>query len=280
MKGESKSALRVVVIMLVISVAQFSISVYSTYEQQVEPPPEAIQLTPVSTNGSIAINETWMYQPPEPGFSAHWWKGTVCPWAMGTTEYLTTYIKTPDGEPGDDEFYYVLLSCFDDAGSYNQIGFSAYNGHWGLTWSWTTHDFWGNLYYHYDASAITLDEDTTYQFEMYLDDGDLTYNLVVGGYTEWTKTVETGGSEFQLTNIWHVGSWPFSGWYTCFTLYEEVYDTDAKTPDFNFKFQSTQTLEGYWDDWDVYSAGSPPSGIGVTISETYHYVYITNPDAP
>ncbi len=135
------------------------------------------------------------------------------------------------------------------------------------------------MQYHYDASAITLSTDTSYMFEMYLNNGYLTYNLVVGGWINWTKTVYTGGSEFQLTDTWHVGIIPWTGWYSCFTLYEEIYETDAQTPDFNFRFQSTQTAGGYWDSWNHLSSGNPPAGIGVTISTSYHYVWITNPDA-
>jgi len=275
----NKSTVFAVAIALAISIAQLGFLVNVTNEYQKAPPPEAIRIPTISGSGLDAMNETQGYQTPEPGFSAHWWRGTVCPWAMGTTDYLCTTIRTPNGQPGSQEFYYVLISCFDDAGSYNQIGFSACYGHWGLTWSWTTPNWDGSMQYHYEASATTLSQDTSYMFEMYLDNGYLTYNLVVGGWTDWTKTVYTGGSEFQLTDTWHVGVIPWTGWYSCLTLYEEIYETDAQTPDFNFKFQSTQTAGGYWDSWNQFSSENPPSGIGVTISTSYHYVWITNPDA-
>ncbi len=197
---------------------------------------------------------------------------------MRTTQYLSTFIRTPNGEPGSDEFYYVLLSCFDNYASYDQIGFSADYGHWGLTWSWTTPNLDGSQTYHFDASAITLAPNTVYQFEMYISNGYLTFDLVVGGWTEWSKTVQTFGSQFELTDVWHWGLIPWAGWAECFTLYEEAHQLDFPTPSFNFKFQSTQTLAGYWDSWNPLSSGCPP-GIGVTISSSHHYVWITNPDA-
>ncbi len=208
-----------------------------------------------------------------------WKKGSIAPWGgfnPPTTTYLSFDIKTPSSLPGSGEFYYVLLSVIDSAGSYDQVGFSADFGHWGLTWSWTSVDWLGGYTYHYDPSAITLAKNTWYKFEMAISNGYLTYSLVVGGWTEWTKTVYTGGSYFYLTNLVQVGIFT----YPDFTNYEEVYYTDGDTPDFNFKFKNTQTSSDYWDDWNEYSAGSYPSGVGVTISETYHYVYVTNPDAP
>lgn len=117
----SKSTASAVTIALALSIAQFGLVVNVTNEYQQTPPPEAMRMPPISGSGLNAMNETQGYQTSDPGFSAHWWRGTICPWAMGTTDYLCTTIRTPDGLLGSQEFYYVLISCFDDAGSYNQI---------------------------------------------------------------------------------------------------------------------------------------------------------------
>ncbi|MBD3158202.1 MAG: hypothetical protein GF309_05375 [Candidatus Lokiarchaeota archaeon] len=239
------------------------------------PPPKARGWNSEIMNDTSTWNWT---DTPEPTVSGDgWYKGSIAYWYIfpPTSTYLSVEIKTPNGLCGSGEFYYVLLSCFDDAGSYNQIGFSADHGHWGLTWCWTEHDESGWIdTYHYDPSAIILDQDTNYHFEMSLDNGYLTYRLRVGGWIEWSKTVYTKGDYFILNRYAQVG------WHTymCFTNYEEVYDTDGQTPDFNFKFQNTQTANGYWDNWIELSQGAP-AGVDVTISTTQHYVYVSNPDA-
>ncbi len=194
---------------------------------------------------------------------------------------LQVTIRTPNGDPGDNEFYYVLLSCFDNVGSYNQIGFSAINGHWGLTWSWTTHDFWGNLFYHYDADAKTLEKNTLYTFQMKFLPGSgdyMSYLLYEGGDLIWSKTVRNWGGYFILTDYVLVGFII----YKDTTNYEEVYETDADTPDFDFTFKSTKYYDNYvwkyFDDWNEFYHDAPP-GVDVTISATWHYEQVSNPDA-
>jgi hypothetical protein len=216
--------------------------------------------------------------------SSHWYAGSLSKphlpfWVAGR---LQVTINTPNGYPGVDEFYYILLSCFDNVGSYNQIGFAAINGHWGLTWSWTEHDFWGNLIFHFDADAKTLKKGTTYVFEMSFvpgPGGEMDYNLYQGSSLIWTKTVTNGGSYFIITDYVLVGF----RIYGDTTNYEEIYETDADTPDFHFKFRYTKYYDNYvwtyFDDWNEFYR-SAPSGVDVTISAGYHYVYVENPDGP
>lgn len=288
MNRKIKSILSLAIIFFGIQVTYIPLVIVN---EQLRHPPFALEIDPseipsgYSTSAVEGYADATQYFSVEgptqytepPSYSAHWYKGSVSPWYLNpsTTTYLSVDIKTPNGLPGNGEFYYVLLSCIDSAGSYDQIGFSADYGHWGLTWSWTEVDFWGGYTYHYDPSAITLSTNTHYRFEMSLSNGYLTYSMSVGGWTEWTKTVYTGGTYFILNE----NAWVGIHLYTCFTNYEEIWYTDHQTPDFDFKFRNTQTASGYWDNWNVFDVNAP-SGIGVTISTTHHYVYVTNPDAP
>jgi hypothetical protein len=69
----------------------------------------------------------------------HWYAGSVCTWSTNhTARSISNTITIPYSQPRSDEFYYVLLSAWDNAGSYDQIGFSDYYGTWGLVYSWTT----------------------------------------------------------------------------------------------------------------------------------------------
>lgn len=280
---------QIILVLMILVLFGSQLGVFFVAQHKPTPPPvartwtgEMLSTTPDNWSPYVleGFTSEWnSTDAPAPTVSGGGWKkGSIAPWGgfwPPTTTYLCVDIKTPNGLSGSGEFYYVLLSCIDSAGSYDQIGFSACYGHWGLTWSWTSVDWLGGYTYHYDASAITLGSNTNYRFEMSLSNGYLTYNLVVGGWIEWTKRVYTGGSYFFLTCAVQVGIFT----YDSFTNYEEVYYTDDQTPDFNFKFQSTQTLAGYWDSWNVYDIRAP-AGVGVTISTTDHYVYVTNPDAP
>jgi hypothetical protein len=68
-----------------------------------------------------------------------WYAGSQCTWNTSrSAQTVGVTLTTPNSAPRSDEFYYVLLSVFDSAGSYDQIGFSNNHGSWGITNSWTT----------------------------------------------------------------------------------------------------------------------------------------------
>ncbi len=237
------------------------------------PPPTAMEV-----QGQLSGNTFRVESTPPPGFSAHWYQGSIAPWSLfpPTSTYLSTSIKTPNGAPGSTEFYYVLLSCFNDIGSYCQIGFAAVDGHWGITWCWTE---WSGytMIYNYDADAYTLSQNTQYNFIMYIaGDGDLEFSVYQGRTEIWDRSVNMDADYFLLTSTyWHGWGYPT---LACFTNYEEIYDTDAETPDFNFKFQYTTWTSGYWDSWNVLDVNSPPD-CTTLISTASHYVWVINPDA-
>jgi hypothetical protein len=215
--------------------------------------------------------------------ASNWYAGSISkthvPYWVAAS--LQTTIKTPNGAPGSQEYYYVLISCFDNYASYDQIGFCAIDGHWGLTWSWTEHDFVGNLIYHFDPDAMILKQNTYYTIMMRLlpgSGGYLKYEVYENGQVIWNKAVRTHGGYFILTDYQLVGF----RIYRDFTNYEEIQSTDAESPDFHFLFENTKRYDGGWsyfDGWNelYYYA---PSGVDVFISTQAHYIYITNPDGP
>lgn len=105
------------------------------------------------------------------------------------------------------------------------------------------------------------------------------YLLYEGAYLIWTKQVTNGGGYFIITDYVLVGFIP----YRDTSNYEEVYTTDADTPDFHFKFEKTRRYDNYvwtyFDDWNELYVRAP-SGVDVTISTRSHYVYVDNPDGP
>ncbi len=102
-----------------------------------------------------------IFPPLGPSLSAYpgaplWYAGSACTWFTNhSAQTIGMTITIPYSTPRSDEFYYVLLSAWDSAGSYDQIGFSNNYGTWGLTYSWTTGPA-NNLTFHYTANALAV----------------------------------------------------------------------------------------------------------------------------
>ncbi|MFQ5833137.1 MAG: hypothetical protein ACE5H4_10570 [Candidatus Thorarchaeota archaeon] len=211
-----------------------------------------------------------------------WYAGSIPPWFVSKRGIsIWTTIKTPaTGESQPGYRYAALISCFDYPGlSYDQFGFYAYGSNYYVAWSYSTHDFWGFLTIHSHMGPRLL-KNTYYTFEMNVDNDYLTYNMYLGGWLEWTKTIKTYGDWFLLDD------WIWCGFilYASFTLFEEGFTPDA--PENDLKFQNTQYILygtgiwGYWDSWIEFYAErgySVPDGVDVTINTAQHYVFIDNP---
>jgi hypothetical protein len=107
-----------------------------------------------------------------PSFDAHWYAGSIYPTDAPPrrARIVSTRIEVPSSSPKSDEFYYVLLSAWDSAGSYDQIGFSNSYGVWGLTYCWTS-GLIGNPTYHYSPNARALSPGVTYTFSITVEGG-------------------------------------------------------------------------------------------------------------
>lgn len=288
MKYNTRSKMIVVCISLILLSVQLAvITPASVSFHNVEPPyATVLSYTPLDSNTATA---------PAPVVQGGGWKrGSIYSlWvpAVIRASKVKFQMRIPNHVPGYHEFYYVLLSSFDSAGSYDQLGIACYLGEWNIAWCWTERDIWGFVTeYHYShdddniADRVVLPKYTYYYFTMEISYGYLTYIVdeIGGSDFYWSKTVQTGGYWINLLRWWTMG-WLYV-MYDGFTLYEEVYRTDTATPGADFKFKKTRYYEyligtywKYFDGWAEYATGAHPGNVSITIQTTYHYVYVNNP---
>lgn len=205
-----------------------------------------------------------------PTVNGHYYEGMV--WGPKKTAVVNseiqTQLKVPDQIPSTlsstNEFFYVLLSAFDNNGSYDQIGISDDNGTWGLTLSYTYDTSGtgcsGTLAYVFTPDYVTLTQGTTYTFAMVFYSafpGDMAFIVSQGAVILVDLPVATGGTAFDLQNT-------NCGYYGT-TDYEEVYTTQQAVPDSDMHF-----FGGVYGGSTpmnqlvaVFSAGTPPAGVHV-----------------
>jgi hypothetical protein len=183
-------------------------------------------------------------------------------------------ITIPSSAPRSDEFYYLLLSAWDNNGSYDQIGFSNFYGTWALTYSWSTGPP-SNLTFHYPKSPSetrTLTQGATYTFwiSFWTGDGVALFGAdqetpQSGGTTFWSVNASTGGNYLILSNL-------YSG-YPNYANYEEVLFTHIPggSPNFDFYFYNNNWVAlnhtAYPATWtNLTTTASAPSNVVVKIN--------------
>jgi hypothetical protein len=180
----------------------------------------------------------------------HWWDGGYYggPTRSPTSAKMT--MTLPDAVPSSSEFYYVLLSSWDNAGSYDQIGISNDYGTWGWTWSWTS-SCAGS--YYYTPNQMALQRGATYTFAMTIASGNVTFTVTQGTSVLGTIIGASGGTHFVMT-----------GFYTCnsvsyydYTDYEEIYATVQTVPSFDFVFAHNSVSNGSVTNWTSFGSGAP-----------------------
>jgi hypothetical protein len=181
-------------------------------------------------------------------------------------------ITIPYTLPRTDEFYYVLLSVWDSAGSYDQIGFSNFYGTWGLVYSWTTGPS-NNLTFHYLPNAIALSLGTTYTFDITTQNGISSFTAYQESSQIWSLNAPTGGDYLVLSTN-YAGSLNYAN-------YEEIWVTSVSggSPAFDFHFSQNNwvSLDGQISsstNWRTYFYQSP-TDIAVAISSSD--VLVDNP---
>ncbi len=168
-----------------------------------------------------------------PAYDTHWYASSGYS-GSDTARTISMSIGIPNSAPLSDEFYYVLLSAFDNSGSYDQLGFSNTYGTWGLTYSWTSGGP-SNPTYHYNPNAMALTPGATYTFIITTDAGVTHFDAYQGSTQVWTLDASTGGNNLVLSAT-------YSGYYD-YTNYEEVWQTHSSggSPAFDFYF-----YDNYW----------------------------------
>jgi len=179
--------------------------------------------TPPPDAPSIGVNST-----APTSYGGHWYAGSVVSGTASLQTWALAEISVPSASGSStSEFYYVLLSIWDNAGSYDQVGFSGDYGVWGLTYSYTSGPCTSPTY-HYNPDYFSLASGQMYLLAITTQNGG-TYDEVytvstTGGISEiFSLFAPTGASNPGLEKE------PFYCGYYDYTDYEEVYGTTSYT---------------------------------------------------
>lgn len=190
---------------------------------------------------------------PPPTVRSHWYAGGVISPTTKTYQAHTvsTQLTVPEANISSEtnQFYYVLLSVWDNTGSYDQIGMANSFGVWGFTYSFT--DYCAQNYY-YNPDLFSLTPGATYTFTMSLSNGELSFLAYEGQSYVGGLTVINDASTFNVSWAYSCGGYL----YYDFTDYEEVYYTQQKTPDFAMAFAGTMANQ-HTPKMVSFSAGAP-----------------------
>ena len=234
-------------------------------------------------------------------YNGHYWAGSLYTGAAAIATDMRVEIQVPDDVPQAD-FYYVLLSVWDNAGSYDQVGFTNDYGTWGVAYSTTSPVTSAGgcpttPTYYYSPDAYSLTAGQSYYFGMSISAGAVQFTASAGGtgIVVWSTSASTGGSDFLVQGSYPCGSFSWDD----YTDYEEVYTTAGSVPPYDFFFTNNHvTPSSYGGNvtaWGLTTLGSsPPSGVNVllndggnggcngdlhcnvTIANEPYYLYFTN----
>jgi hypothetical protein len=214
---------------------------------------------------------------PPPSYGGHYYAGSVYSGSATTATQLQVTVQIPDDYPEGSSFYYVILSVWDNAGSYDQIGFTNDEGTWGLAYSWTSYCA---ANYYYSPDALTLQRGQSYDFDMFVSSGyvDFAAFYESNATIAWSYSADTGGTAFEVAESYSCDS----GSSYDYTDYEEVYNTTGPVVPYDFLFTYNfvgTSLESSWSTW----SSDAPSGVNallnsynVTIENEPYYLYFTN----
>jgi len=252
-----------------------------------------------SHGGSMAVPANEVGSPPHPNaipatgppsYSGHYYAGVLYSGSSTTATEINVTLQVPDDHPEGSTFYYVILSVWDNAGSYDQIGFTNDYGTWGLAYSWTS-SCAGS--YYYSADAVTLQPGESYNFEMSVSSGYVHFAAyhAGGGTLVWSHSADTGGTNFQVAGSYSCNS---ESWWD-YTDYEEVYDTTGPVVPYDFFFTYNWADSfGSVGTWGTFSSSAPsgvnvwvgtpgstssngcPAGCPIMIANEPYYVHFTN----
>lgn len=221
----------------------------------------------------------------------HWYAGSVYSGPTTNTSWVFAEISIPSAAaPDTSEFYYVILSIWDNNGSYDQIGFTDDYGTWGLAWSYTTGSC-SSVTYYYSPDAVTLTPGQLYLFA-------ITTHLS-GGHTgvveEAWSVSSTGATSSVYYSLKATGATDpglnqsgfYCGYYD-YTDYEEVYGNNSTAqPDpygapggfvwffhDNLNYTYSGPSAGYnFVSWSAWKTGNAPPGTHAAIGK-----YATHPE--
>jgi large repetitive protein len=191
-------------------------------------------------------------------FSGHYYAGAEYAAGNISATNISVDILVPQDNPQPRDFYYVLDSVWDNAGSYDQLGLASNNGTWQVTYSTATPCT--SSVYHYNANAFPLTPGTVYLFDMQITSGgglDFSVSYLAGGVV-WSFPDSTGATAFAINNMQSCGS---AGSFYGYTNYEEVYDTTAPVPPYTFFFTNNSVNSKSETQWGTFESATAPSGL-------------------
>jgi hypothetical protein len=195
---------------------------------------------------------------PRVSVQGHYYAGAAYEGTNTTATELAVDIEVPQDVPQSGDFYYVLLSAFDDGQSYDQVGFANDMGVWGVSYS--TSSPCGSTYY-FSPDAYNLSAGTTYRFGMSISLGTVTFTVApLGGSAVWSYSATTGGRSFVLSEYYQCESYVDID----YTDYEEVDQTTAPEPPYDFVFANNTAGTSPVDIWGPLYA-SAPAAISVAV---------------
>jgi hypothetical protein len=205
---------------------------------------------------------------PDAAYQGHYWAGEQYAGDGFYGSSIQMTLTTPNDTPVAGDLYYVILSTWDNAGSYDQIGILEDQSEWYPTWTYSSYCDGTNPDTMVDYS-LTFSQNTQYTFLITdYSNGTVRFGFYFGSTTttqflaEWDHT---GGTQLFLAD-----------YYTCqdetwwdYTDYEEVYElTDQLEPNWNWFFDNNLADGGTIDQWlplnfEDHSGGAPPSGASI-----------------
>lgn len=213
---------------------------------------------------------------PPTSYNGHYYAGNVFSGANFSSTQVSAWLGVPSDVPNPNDFYYVILSVWDDAGSYDQVGISNANGDWGIAYSTTSYC---GSYYYYSPDAYSLPQGTSYNFSMTLSGGMVNFTAVASnGTVVWTLLQSTGGSSFLEAGFYSCSG----GTFYDYTDYEEVYTTSTPVPPYDFEFTENLANDTGVTAWSLFLSGAPPpirihiAGTATTIANTPYDLTLPN----
>src|SRR5208283_4494423 len=123
-------------------------------------------------------------------FSGHYYAGVMFDGTNTTASQIRATLNVPRDTPTASDFYYVLVSAWDDAGSYDQIGFSSGGGVFGVSYSTTTPCATNYLF---SSDAYNLTGGLEYTFQMIVSGGTVDFTVSTPSQgTVWSYSAVTG----------------------------------------------------------------------------------------
>jgi len=204
---------------------------------------------------------------PPPTTSRHYYAGSDFAGTATTGSWAIAEISVPAATPSSSEFYYQVLSIWDNAGSYDQVGFTDDYGVWGLAWSYTTGTCAAS--YVYTPDAVNLVAGQEYLIAITNENSGyitmVVWSIPTAGspVTEvFQEEADTGGTTLEV-------EYSYCGDYD-YTDFEEVYGIQQYQQPLpydapyglSFYYHSNcygTTGCNTWADWGTWTSSAPPN---------------------